>query len=76
MAFEDLYILKYHHGGELAKGRTKYITGSVTEFTVDPDKLCYWDVLGDVKELGFDIKKPIELTYVDDLGSLKIVCND
>lgn len=24
-----------------------------TTFEVDPDKICHWDLLGDIKELGY-----------------------
>ena len=71
------HIIKYHHGGELAKeGLFKYQNGSVTEFCIDPDKLCYWDVLGHVKELGYDIKKAVELSFVDDGRTLKVISDD
>lgn len=71
------YTLKYHHGGGLAmEGVFKYQNGSITEFYVDLDKLCYWDALGDVKELGYAIKKAIELSFVDDGGTLKVISDD
>ena len=45
-------------------------------FSVDLDKLCRWDLLGDVKELGYDISKNVKLFYVDDEDVLKIICDD
>lgn len=45
----------------------------MTEFCVDPYKLCYWDVLGYVKALSYDIKKVVELSFVDDGGALKVI---
>lgn len=45
----------------------------MTEFCVDPYKLCYWDVLGYAKALGYDIKKVVELSFVDDGGALKVI---
>lgn len=55
MATWDEYIVSYHHGGTLlSEGDVKQINGLVSEFGVDQDKLCYWDLLGDVKELGYE----------------------
>ena len=48
----------------------------MTNFAVDPDRLCYWDVLGDAKDLGYDIKRTVELSYVDERGTLKIFYNN
>ena len=43
----EQYIIKYHHGGiQLRDEEVKYINWLEVEFTVDPDKLCYWDLLG------------------------------
>lgn len=40
------------HGGTLVrKWEAKYLDGIIAEFIVDPDKLCYWDLLGDLKDL-------------------------
>lgn len=73
----DEYILRYHPGGELAKKEQfKYQNGYVIKFCVDPRKSCYWDVLGDVKELDYDIMKAVELSFVDDGGTLKVINDD
>ncbi|XP_039113802.1 uncharacterized protein LOC120249378 [Dioscorea cayenensis subsp. rotundata] len=73
----DEFIIKYHHGGKLNREIDfEYLNGSVTEFHVDPDKLCYWDVLGDVKEIGCDINNVVELSYIDDDRTLKYIHND
>ena len=56
----EVYIVKYRHGGTLLRLRdAKYVNGSMLEFLVDIDKSCYWDLLGDMKELGYDITKSI-----------------
>ena len=71
------HIVKYHHGGSLVKGgKVKYMDGSIAEFAVDPDKLCYWDLLGDLQELGYEVEKSLNLFFVDALGSLKIIKDD
>lgn len=71
MATSDAYLIKYHHGGRLLRGENvTYVNGSVNEFAVDPDKICYWDLLGDVKELGYDIEKCVTMSCVDDGGKL------
>ena len=71
------HIVKYHHGGSLVKGgEVKYMDGSIAEFAVDPDKLCYWDLLGDLQELGYEVEKSLNLFFVDALGSLKIIKDD
>lgn len=54
------YILKYHNGGSLLReGEVKYVNGNVSKFVVGPNKFCYWDLLGDLKELGYSIKKTV-----------------
>ena len=71
------HTVNYHHGGILVRGgEVKYMDGSVAEFAIDPDKLCYWDLLGDLQELGYDIKKFLNLSFTDDGGSLKIIKHD
>lgn len=60
------YIISYHHGGTLAReGDNDYINGVVCDFAIDSNKLCHWDFLGDVKELGYDNKKNVGLFYKD-----------
>lgn len=71
MAYFDEYIIKYHHGGTLLReGKVTYVDGIVNEFVVDPDKICYWDLLGDMKELGYDVKKNVKMSYIDGEGAL------
>ena len=73
----DEYIIKYCHGGTLVKEKdVKYENVVVCKFSVDPNKLFHWDILGDVKELGYDISKDVKLFYVDGKGVLKIICDD
>lgn len=79
MVYFYQYIIKYNHGGTLLReGKMSYTRGKVNEFTVDPDKICYWDwdLLGDVKELGYDIEKSVSMSYIDGVGALLPVCND
>lgn len=54
----------------------RYVNRVVTEFVVDLDKLCDWDLLGDVKKLGYDIKKDARLSYKDDNEILRSIYND
>ena len=50
--------------------------GTVNEFAIDYDKICYWDLLRDVRELGYDIEKDVSLLYVDGGGTLLPICDD
>ena len=71
------YTIKYHHGGSLVReGEIRYANGKINEFAVDPDKLCYWDLLGDLNDLGCDIENNMELLYMDDRRALKTICDD
>ena len=73
----EMYIVKYHHGGTLLRLRdAKYVNGSVLEFLVDIDKLCYWDLLGEMKELGYDITKSIGFFLRGDGGILMQINDD
>lgn len=77
MSSWDAYIIKYHHGGTLLKeGHVIYVNGAVNEFVVDPDKLCYWDLLGDVKKIGYDIEKEVNLSFIDGEGTINSICDD
>lgn len=77
MASFDEYIIKYHHGGTLLReGKVTYVNGTVNEFAVDLDKICYWDLLRDMKELGFNVKKNVNMSYIDGRRTLLLVCND
>lgn len=48
----------------------------MVQFSVDPNKLSYWDLLGDVKELGYDIKKDVSLSCTDSVGVLGSICTN
>lgn len=68
------YTIKYQHGDELVREEeTRFINGRVNEFAVDIDKLWHWYLLGDVKELGYDIKKDVRLTYKDGEGVFRSI---
>ena len=76
-----LCIARYHHGVEfLRRGWLKYIGGTVIEFEEDVDKLCYWNLLGTVKFLGYDLSKSTKLYYLEagkTMSSvLKLISND
>ena len=63
------HIVKYYLREWLVKGgEVKYMDGSIAEFAVDPNKLYYWDLLGDLQELGYEIEKSLNLFFVDDGG--------
>lgn len=73
----EQYIIRYHNGGTLLKEEgISYINGSEVEVTVDPDKLCYWDLLGDLKEIGYCLEKLLSLFFVDNEGSLRNISDD
>ena len=58
-------VVKYHHGGTLLREReVKYVSELEVDFVVDHDKLCYWDLLGDMQDLGYNAKK-ISFFFVD-----------
>ena len=77
MATLDKYIVRYHHGGTLLrKGEVSYINGTMVEFAVDPDEICYQDLLGDIKNLGYDIEKSVNLFFIDGEGILKQIYDD
>ena len=77
MAPFDAYIIKYNYGETLLKeGKVTYVNRAVNEFAVDPDKLCYWDLLGNVKEIGYDIEKDVTLSYIYGEGTIKSVYDD
>ncbi|XP_022642195.1 uncharacterized protein LOC111242577 [Vigna radiata var. radiata] len=43
-----------HHGGTLIKDVPfKYIGGEITYWEVDPDKWCYFGIVGSLKEMGY-----------------------
>lgn len=77
MATWDEFIIKYHLGGSLMRqGEVEYFNGAMSKFYVDPDKLCQWNLLGDVKELEYDIKNDVTLSYVDEEGTLTNIFDD
>ena len=56
MAAWDDYRINYHYGGTLVREwEIRYDNGAMVEFIVDPDKSYYWDLIGDLKELGYAI---------------------
>ncbi|KAK8521576.1 hypothetical protein V6N12_031470 [Hibiscus sabdariffa] len=50
-----LFVLKYFHSGKFVSSpKFDYVNYKSEKFQVDPDKLCYWDIVGNMKELGYD----------------------
>ncbi|KAG2400419.1 uncharacterized protein HKW66_Vig0097270 [Vigna angularis] len=50
----DMFQVVVHHGGTLIKEFPfKYIGGEIVYWDVDPDKWCYFGVLGSLKDLGY-----------------------
>lgn len=77
MATLDAYIVKYYHGEKLVREReVTYVNQAVNEFVVDPDKLCCWYLLEDVKKIAYYIEKDVILLYKDSEGIIKSVCGD
>ncbi|KAK8549131.1 hypothetical protein V6N12_062029 [Hibiscus sabdariffa] len=49
-----VYVLCYFHGGIFRTSpKFEYKNGTVERFQVDPDKLCLWDLIDNVKLLGY-----------------------
>lgn len=71
------HIVRYQHGGTLVReGMPQYNGRKIDAFGVDPDKLCYWDLLGDLQVLGYNVSATIDLFFVDDSGTLKQISYD
>ncbi|GMI82670.1 hypothetical protein HRI_001936300 [Hibiscus trionum] len=52
---EVVYVLRYFYGGIFRTNpKFEYENGTVERFQVDPDRLCLWDILDNVKLLGYD----------------------
>ncbi|KAK9038834.1 hypothetical protein V6N11_023682 [Hibiscus sabdariffa] len=50
-----LFVLKYFHSGKFVSSpKFDYVNYKTEKFQVDPDRLCYWDIVGNMKELGYD----------------------
>ncbi|WVZ15173.1 hypothetical protein V8G54_012739 [Vigna mungo] len=51
---DDRFQVVVHQGGTLIKEVSiKYIGGEIAYWDVDPDKLCYFGILGSLKHLGY-----------------------
>ncbi|KAK8489561.1 hypothetical protein V6N11_037046 [Hibiscus sabdariffa] len=51
---EIVYVLRYFHGGIFKTSpKFEYENGMMERFQVDPVKLCLWDILDNVKLLGY-----------------------
>ncbi|KAK9029955.1 hypothetical protein V6N11_031394 [Hibiscus sabdariffa] len=50
-----LFVLKYFHSGKFVSSpKFNYVNYKTEKFQVDLDRLCYWDIVGNMKELGYD----------------------
>ncbi|KAK8605627.1 hypothetical protein V6N13_102403 [Hibiscus sabdariffa] len=50
-----LFVLKYFHSEKFVSSpKFDYVNYKTEKFQVDPDRLCYWDIVGNMKELGYD----------------------
>ncbi|XP_052736711.1 uncharacterized protein LOC128197902 [Vigna angularis] len=51
---DDMFRVVVHHGGTLIKEVPfNYIGGEITNWDVDPDKWCYFGVLGSLNHMGY-----------------------
>ncbi|KAL4335686.1 hypothetical protein GQ457_07G007900 [Hibiscus cannabinus] len=50
-----LFVLKYFHSGKFVSSpKFDYVNYKSEKFQVDPDKLYYWDIVGNMKESGYE----------------------
>lgn len=69
-------IVKYHYRGTLLRGgEVKFVHRSKMDFSIDPNKICYWDLLEGMKELEYDDGKSLKFFFMDD-GILTNICDD
>ncbi|XP_014506441.1 acidic leucine-rich nuclear phosphoprotein 32-related protein 1-like [Vigna radiata var. radiata] len=51
---DERFQVVVHHGGTLIKDVSfKYIGGEITYWEVDPDKWCYFGIVGSLKHMGY-----------------------
>ncbi|KAK8657849.1 hypothetical protein V6N13_036068 [Hibiscus sabdariffa] len=51
-----VYVLRYFHGGKFVSSpKFDYVDWKVDRLQVDPDRLCYWDIIRNVSAFGVDL---------------------
>ncbi|KAK8593887.1 hypothetical protein V6N12_045960 [Hibiscus sabdariffa] len=51
-----VYVLRYFHGGKFVSSpKFDYVDWKVDRLQVDPDILCYWDIIRNVSAFGVDL---------------------
>ncbi|KAK8713009.1 hypothetical protein V6N13_148237 [Hibiscus sabdariffa] len=51
-----VYVLRYFHGGKFVSSpKFNYVDWKVDILQVDPDRLCYWDIIHNVSTFGVDL---------------------
>ncbi|KAK8574381.1 hypothetical protein V6N12_062076 [Hibiscus sabdariffa] len=49
-----VYVLRYFHGGKFVSSpKFDYVDWKVDRLQVDPDRLCYWDIIRNVSAFGY-----------------------
>ncbi|KAK9042347.1 hypothetical protein V6N11_017424 [Hibiscus sabdariffa] len=49
-----VYVLRYFHGGKFVSSpKFNYVDWKVDILQVDPDRLCYWDIIHNVSTFGY-----------------------
>lgn len=77
MAIFDEYNMKHHHGETLGREwLIRFVDGPVVEFSVDPYKIYWWDLLEDMKELGYSVKNDVNRFFYGRRGNIKLISND
>ncbi|KOM57951.1 hypothetical protein LR48_Vigan11g098400 [Vigna angularis] len=68
---DDIFQVVVHHGGTLIKEVLfKYMGVEIVYWDVDPDKWCYFEVLGSLKDLGYMEVKELYYNTQDVLHKL------
>ncbi|GMJ02050.1 hypothetical protein HRI_003874200 [Hibiscus trionum] len=51
----NVFVLQYYHGGKFVTSpKFAYIGGSCEKLQIDPDTLCYWDIICNAKDFGYE----------------------
>ncbi|KAK9031802.1 hypothetical protein V6N11_056090 [Hibiscus sabdariffa] len=49
-----VYVLRYFHGGKFVSSpKFDYVDWKIDRLQVDPDRLCYWDIIRNVSAFGY-----------------------
>ena len=72
LSMRNTLLIRSHYVGTLVReGGLKYYDWKVNEFAVDHDKILHWDLKGDIQLLGYNIKKAVDLFFVDEEGTFE-----